>query len=58
MISDTTCLESCSCSLSKSSLPTFVVPDDSDDALTPAIEEHWVVNLLYGLTKREREMIE
>ena len=49
--------ESCNCNLSESFVPVVVVSDDSDDALTPTSEEYWVVNLLYRLTKREREMI-
>ena len=57
VMSDMACLESCSCNLSKSFLPAVVVSDNSDDALTPTNEEYWVVNLLYRLTKREREMI-
>ena len=57
VMNDTACLEICRCTLSESSLPTVVVSDDSDDPLTPTSEEYWVVNLLYRLTKREREMI-
>ena len=35
VISDPSCLESCSCNISETSLHTIILSDDSDDALTP-----------------------
>ena len=57
VISDPSCLESCTCNFSGTSLPTctIVLSDDSDDA--PKRNDVWLQNLLYTLTISEQEII-
>ena len=54
VVCDPTCLETCTCALSKCSQPTIVLSDDSDD---DTVSNVWVKNQLYTLTHGEREMI-
>ena len=55
--SDSSCVESCNCTLSESSVPVTVISDDSDDDLVPTVSGMWLQTPLYKLTNKERELI-
>ena len=57
MQSDPSCLESCSCTLSESSVPAIVLSDGSDDLLEPTVSDVWLQTPLYRLTNRDKELI-
>ena len=58
VISDPTCLESCTCNFFETSVPTIDLSNGSDDNITPAGNGVWLQNLLYTLAIREQQMIQ